>query len=240
MEASSLSNPVAIGNALLYLGDCLEVMKQLPDGSVDAVITDPPYGVDYQSAWRSDKAQWKPKIANDTKPFIWWLHDAYKMTVMGGALLSFCRWDVQEAFKQAIGWAGFTIKSQIIWDREVHGMGDLKGQFAPQHDVVWFASKGRCELRGTRPKSVIRSKRISAEVLTHPNEKPVDLMGDLIVKVTDTGRTVLDPMMGSGTTGVACANLGRKFIGIEIEPKYFDIACKRIEQAQMQERLSLA
>jgi DNA modification methylase len=67
-----MNNPVIIGDCTLYLGDCLEIMKSIPDKSVDAVITDPPYGIDYQSAWRTDKLQWKPKIQNDATPFLGW------------------------------------------------------------------------------------------------------------------------------------------------------------------------
>ena len=216
----------------LHHGDCLEVMRGIPSESVDAVITDPPYGIDYQSAWRTDKKNWKPKIANDRKPFIWWLYDAFRITKDGGCLLCFCRWDVQEVFRLAIECAGFQVKSQIIWDREVHGMGDLKGEFAPQHDVIWFAVKGRFNFSGKRPSTVVHSQRISGDKLVHPNEKPLDLMKQLICGVTAPDAKVLDCFVGSGSTGVSCALVGRKFVGIERDEAYYNIARNRLTTTQ--------
>jgi len=226
-----------IGDCTLYLGDCLEIMRTQLSDSIDAIITDPPYGVDYQSAWRSDKNKRKPKIANDKKPFVWWLYDAYRIAKEKTALLCFCDWKVQDVFYTAIETAGYTVKSQVIWDRGWHGLGDLKGQFAPQHDIIWFAAKGAFIFQNGRPVSVQRYQRISAEKLIHPNEKPVLLMKEFVNKTTLENEIVLDPFMGSGTTGVACIQTNRKFIGIEIDEKYFDIACKRIEKEMQQIRL---
>lgn len=223
----------------LHLGDCLEVMRSMPDKSVDAVITDPPYGIDYQSARRIDTER-KPKIENDKRPFIWWLHDAFRITKDDGVLLCFCDWRYQDLWKQVIEVAGWTIKSHVIWDRDWHGLGDLNGQFAPQHDVIWFATKGDFSFQNGRPKDVIRSRRLPAEALVHPNEKPKSLMEHLTNSVTGLFSTILDPFMGSGTTGVVCVQTGRNFIGIEIDPTYFAIAERRIAEAQMQPRLDVA
>lgn len=221
----------------LYCGDCLEILPTLEAESVDAVITDPPYGIDYQSAWRIDRAQRKPKIANDKQPFIWWLRDAYRMTSSGGSLLCFCEWRHENVFRMAIEVAGYTIRSQVIWDREWHGLGDLSRQFAPQHDIIWFATKENFSFRNGRPKSIVRSKRLAADKLVHPNEKPVDLMVQLVSAVAGVGQTVLDPFMGSGTTGVACVQTGRHFIGCEKDAGYFEIAQRRIAEAQAQPSL---
>src|SRR5690348_10327186 len=90
----------------LYIGVCLLVLPTLQDGIADAFIVDPPYGIDFQSHHRQRDERVR-KIANDARPFIWWLYDAYRITREGGALLCFCRWDVQEAFRQAIEWAGY-------------------------------------------------------------------------------------------------------------------------------------
>jgi len=215
----------------LRLGDCLEVMKTLPDKSVDAVITDPPYGIDYQSARRIDSER-KPKIDNDKRPFIWWLYDAYRITSDGGCLLTFCEWRYQEVWRMAIETAGYVVRSQVIWDRDWHGLGDLSAQFAPQHDIIWFATKGHFEFKNGRPTSVQRVRRVSAEELVHPNEKPIALMYRLVEIATPKEGLVLDPFMGSGTTGVACVQTGRNFIGVEVDPGYFEIAKQRIENAQ--------
>lgn len=213
----------------LYQGDCLEVLKTLADESVNAVITDPPYGIDYQSARRTDKSQWLPKIANDKHPFVWWLHDAYRITKPAGCLMCFCRWDVQEAFKQAIEWAGFKVESQIIWDKKVHGMGDLKKQFAPQHDVIWFATKGDFAFPGKRPQTIVGTPRVNPDSLIHPNEKPLELMKYLITSVTKKGDVVVDPFAGSGSTLLAAEQLGRDCIGIEISPDYCQIIHHRMK-----------
>jgi site-specific DNA-methyltransferase (adenine-specific) len=146
----------------------------------------------------------------------------------GGSIAVFSRWDVQEYFIMAIKCAGLAIKNVLIWDRQIHGMGDLKGNFAPQHDVILFATKGKFKIYGNRPKSVLRSKRLQGVNLVHPNEKPVDLLEQLINSLTKENETVLDCFMGSGSTGVACVNTGRKFIGIEKDEKYFEIAKNRI------------
>jgi len=221
----------------LMQGDCLTLLPTISDELVDAVIADPPYGINYQSARRIDKAARMPKIANDTRPFIWWLYDAYRITKMGGAILCFCEWRYQDVFKMAIETAGFTLKSQIIWDRGCHGLGDLNASFAPQHDVVWFGVKGNFCFQNGRPQSIIRSPRVAPNNLVHPNEKPVPLMRHLVEMVTPTGGMVLDPFMGSGSTGAACINTGRRFIGIEKNADYFSIACQRVKNEQRQEGL---
>lgn len=212
-------------------GDCLELIKTVPDLSIDSVITDPPYGMDYQSAWRSDPGKRFKKIPNDKKPFIWFLYDAFRVLKDGGALICFSDWKNQESWRQAIEWAGFTVKSQVIWNREHHGMGDLAGSFAPMHDIIWFAVKGNYKLPGKRPKSVINSKRISGDKLVHPNEKPVDLIAELIKSVTPESGVILDPFLGSGSSGVAAVLNGFRFIGIEKDEKYFEISRNRIENA---------
>lgn len=210
---------------MLLQGDCLELMKTLPDGSVDSIITDPPYGMDYQSNMTDKK---RPKIANDKRPFIWFLQDAFRILKDGGGMLSFTDWKNQETWRQAIELAGFKVRSQVIWNREAHGMGDLSAAFGPQHDVIWFATKGSFKFHRKRPKSVVSSLRIQGAALTHPNEKPVNLMEQLIEAVTPPNGIVLDPFMGSGSTGVAARNLNREFIGIELDESYFEIATKRI------------
>lgn len=214
----------------LMLGDCLERMKEIPDGSVDSVITDPPYGMDYQSAWRSADKRFK-KIANDKKPFVWFLNDAFRVLKDGGGMLCFTDWKNQEPWRLAIEMAGFSVKSQVIWNRESHGMGDLKASFGPMHDVIWFAVKGHFSFPGVRPKSVISSMRVNSNDLVHPNEKPVKLMEELIESITPAEGVVLDPFLGSGATGLAAKNLNRSFIGIERDEGYFAIAQRRIGAA---------
>lgn len=222
---------------MIYHGDCLEVLKTLPDNSVDLVLTDPPYGIDFQSARRTDKAKWKPKIANDKTPFIWWLHETFRVVKEGGAVLCFTRYDTEEDFRWAMRIAGFTPKMQVIWDKEIHGMGDLKGDFAPLHENIIFATKGRFVFPGKRPKSVVRCQRVTAEKLVHPNEKPIKLLESLIESASKEGDTVLDLFLGSGATGVAAQNTRREFIGVELNEEYVKIAEARINNLKQQTQM---
>lgn len=212
-------------------GDCMVELPTLEPGSVDMVITDPPYGINFQSNMRvvTDKLD---KIANDEYPFVWWVHGAARALTDGGGVLCFCRWDVQEAFRLALTWAGLTVRAQVVWDREAHGTGDLKGQPAPSHDVIWYATKGRREFAGRRPRSVIRVMRINGNQLKHPNEKPLTLLAELVDDYTKPDDTVMDCFMGVGNTGVAAVSAGRKFIGIELCAKHFARAERRITAAQ--------
>jgi site-specific DNA-methyltransferase (adenine-specific) len=202
-------------------GDCLTVLRSLPDACVDAVVTDPPYGISYRSKRLGT-------VANDSRPFVWWLHDAHRVTREGGSLVCFCRWDVQESFRLAIDWAGWRVRSQVVWDKGVHGAGDCAAQFGPQHEVMWFATKGRFRFPGRRPVSVLRAARVPHGRCVHPTEKPVVLMTALVEAVTAPAALVLDPFAGSGSTGAAAVELGRRFLGVEMEGRHVDAGRARI------------
>jgi site-specific DNA-methyltransferase (adenine-specific) len=198
------------------------------DESINFIIADPPYGVDFQSG-RAPKARRKDKIANDKSPFIWWLYDAFRiLTDGGGGLLCFSRWDVQQVFIDAMKIAGFAVKSVIVWDRVVHGMGDLKSAFAPRYDTCIFAVKGSYAFPNGRPTDVIQCQRLDGAKLTHSNEKPVELMRRLIESTTKPNDLILDPFAGSGTTLVAALQSGRRYIGVEISPHHYETAQRRL------------
>ena len=215
------TNPQYRNGCTLIQGDSLLVLPYLPAGIVDAVVTDPPYGIGYKDG--SGRS-----VVNDNAPFIWWLYHACRATKPGGSLLCFCRWDVQDAFKFAIEIAGYKVRSQVIWDRVVHGAGDTKRTFAPRHDVIWFATKGDFFFPAGRPASVLPVRRILNN-LVHPTEKPVDLMQDLICSVCPQDGLVVDPFMGSGPTGLAALNSSRRFLGIEITDEHYATAKRRLE-----------
>ena len=212
----------------LHNWDCLEVMKDIPDGSVDLVLCDPPYWMDYQSAWRIDKTQWKPKIANDKLPFIWFINDASKKLKNGGALISFCRFDSWSDFSRACELAGLEVKAEIVWDKMNHGTGDLKWCPWFRHEIAVFATKGRFTFHGKRPQSLVSIPRVNPSILAHPNEKPVALMEWLVEHYCPEQGTVLDPFTWVSPVGMACKNLNRNFIGIELDENYFEIANNRI------------
>ncbi|AUR91966.1 DNA methylase [Vibrio phage 1.168.O._10N.261.52.A10] len=208
----------------LINGDCLEEMKKIPDGSVDMILTDPPYGMSFQSNYRNEKHS---KIKNDNS--LEWLDDfvdeSYRVAKDNSAHYFFCSFHHIDKFKQSIE-RKFKVKNILVWEKNNTSMGDLKGDFAPKVEFVIFTHKGRRLINGKRDPNIFKFKRTGNN--HHPTEKPVDLCEHLIEKFSDEGGSILDPFMGSGTTGVAAKNLNRNFIGIELDKGYFDIATERI------------
>ena len=210
-----------IGNATLHLGACLEILPTLD--KVDAVITDPPYGMAFQSNHYGPGARnsgHEKIVGDDDESLMLWACDIAAQH----SRYVFGRWENIPTIP--------TPDSVITWVKNNHGMGDLEHAHARSTEFLFFYRGIEHKWPKKRPHDVIRASRTGNGL--HPTEKPVALMENVI---DWTLGGVLDPFMGSGTTGVACMNLGRKFIGIEIEPKYFDIACERIENAQRQERM---
>lgn len=204
-------------------GDSLTVLRSMDDESVDMVITDPPYGIDYQSGRKDQKRQGPVHLVD--------LRRRQSRETRGG-VLCFARWDVQQTFMDALRLAGLTVKSVIVWDKKAHGMGDLKGSFAPRYEVIIFAAKGRFELPGKRPDDLIACAKVGNQSLIHPNEKPVELLEQLIEATTTPGALILDPFAGSGSTLVAAAKTGRQYIGIEIDEHYSQLAATRAAEHQ--------
>lgn len=219
---------VEIGAAKLYLGDCADILPTIAD--VNAVITDPPYGISYVSSWR--KHNRLEMLANDDAPPLHIVKPIFDALADGGALYLATRFDVTPQWLGAISGAGGAIKTPIFWDKGIHTSGDLFGDFGAQVEIFIFAHKGRHLLRGRRHSNLWRFPRDPAS--DHPTPKPVGLITKMVAASTDAGHVVCDPFMGSGSTGVAAVQMGRRFIGVEIDEKYFDMSCRRIEQAQKQ------
>jgi site-specific DNA-methyltransferase (adenine-specific) len=204
-----------IGDATLYLGDCLEVLPTL--GKVDAVVTDPPYGLGdrWQGGGGSKHTSWK--------------FDPLEAMAWDGSTVEGVE-SLPDIASEVVIWGGNyyrlpPARGWLIWDKKQNDewtTGQAELAWSNLDRPVRVYRLAQCEQANEGPKF-------------HPTQKPLSLMQWCLKWIT--GETILDPFMGSGTTGVACANLGRKFIGIEIEPKYFDIACKRIEIAYRQPRL---
>lgn len=209
----------------LVKGDAMLKLRSVQTESAQLVLTDPPYGIGYQS-WNGTR------IANDEHPFIWWMHEAFRVCKPGGGILCFTRWDIQDSFKLALESAGFKIRSQVVWDKGGNGMGDCRTQFSPRHELIWWAIKGRFAFPGERPLSLLSVPKPMGKKRTHPTEKPVELMYQLIEATTRHGDLVVDPFTGTGATGVACALSGRRFFGVEINGKYVNKARERISQAR--------
>jgi len=203
-----------IGNATLYLGDCAEILPTLD--KIDAIVTDPPYGIKRfeKGSLRFDKlGEYKNGITWDKKPS----KEFFDMLI--------------NVAPQAIIWGSnnFELPTSeyfLVWDK--------------QQTVDNFAS---AELAFTNIKIPAKVFRFGIHQHNkmekdHPTQKPVSLM-EWCISFCKESNIICDPFLGSGTTGVACANMNKTFIGIEKEQKYFDIACKRIENAYRQEKLFL-
>ena len=229
-----------VGDATLYLGDCREILPTL--GKVDAVVTDPPYEEDMHKAKagargiRTDGyASPKPldfgaitNLRDEVTPLMASLCDGWLLVFCTPEGVALWRDQIElcARYKRACTWVKPDAAPQF------NGQGPAMG--AEMIVTAWCGS-GHSRWNGGGRRGVFTHLTNSSDREgTHPTEKPIGLMRELLGLFTDHHNTILDPFMGSGTTGVACAKLGRKFIGIEIEPKYFGIACKRIEEAYKQ------
>ena len=213
----------------LMQGDCFECMKEIPDSSIDMILTDPPYGMSYNSGRRKVSHR---SIKNDDS--LYWLdgfaEECFRVAKNNTAHYVTCSFHHIDTFKQAFQ-KYFKIKNILVWVKNNHGSGDLKADFAPQHEFVLFLHKGRRLYNGKRVSNVLHFPKTGNTL--HPTQKPVEMMEFLIQKFCDEDQLVLDPFMGSGTTGVACVNTNRDFIGIELDADYFKVAKDRIKISEI-------
>lgn len=236
-----MSEIVTIGNGTLYLGDCLEVMKGL--GPVDHVIGDPPYEARLHAA-KSHKADLRIDGGPSLMPIDFDCIDPIRdefvevaAGMCGGWFIVFCTPEGVARWADAINPSPMKYKRACVWvkpDSTPQLNGQCPGMGAENFIVAW-AGKGHSRWnaggkRGVYTHLVNNPERTGK----HPTEKPRRLMSEIIADFTNPGETILDPFMGSGTTGVAAVMAGRRFIGIEQKAEYFDLACKRLEDAQRQ------
>lgn len=194
----------------IYHGDCREVLPTLPQH--DLVVTDPPYGMQFQSNYRFEKH--KPIHGDDELPV-----EVIRLLIehAGRAAYIFCRWDNLGQLPKP--------KSVIAWVKNNWSMGDLQHEHGRMWEACCFYAKEGHEFIKRIP-DVITIPRTGNDL--HPTQKPESLMGTIIA--ANVGRTVLDPFMGSGTTLRAAKDLGRIAVGIEIDESYCEIAAKRLAQ----------
>ncbi|MEN0020239.1 MAG: DNA methyltransferase [Planctomycetota bacterium] len=129
-------------------GDCLRHLHRLESGTARLILADPPYGIGYDSRLGE-------RLTNDERPFIWWLHEAHRLCSSPGAIVTFCRWDVWQLWVDAVEAAGFAVRSQLVWDKISHGMGDTRRTLGPRHELAVFATKGRFSFQSGRPQSLL-------------------------------------------------------------------------------------
>lgn len=227
---------VEIGPHVLYRADCLAVLPMLATASVDAVVTDPPYGI----VNKFGENIGRPGHGNPKMQFAW--DDASKVPEAvreavrkADAAFVFCGFNTIEPVQNVLRESGLMPKPWV-WVKTCPPP-PLPGNWWPSafesaiyayRSGAWFGDDDPCR-RNVYIGDTLRNG--NSEKNGHPTQKPLHLMQHIVGSIVPPDGCCIDPFMGSGTTGVACVRTGRRFIGVEIEPRYFDIACRRIEEA---------
>lgn len=243
----------------LHLGDCREILPAL--GRVDHVITDPPYEAEAHSAGRRLLGSLAVRGAGSAERIIdasplpfapldsGARQDASRIfaACSDGWVLVFCQAEAVAAWRDSLASCGLAWRRAMVWikpDGAPQLSGDRPAQGYESICAAW-AGAGRSKWNGGGRRGVFTfckhdpGSGHGGASNVHPTQKPVALMGELIELFSDSGQTVLDPFMGSGTTGLAAVRLGRRFIGVERDPGFFDAACRRISAELARPRLAL-
>ena len=248
-----MAEKVTIGNCELWHGDSLEVLREWTELRFDCVLTDPPYSsggmvrADRNRATsskyqHSHTKQRRPEFLGDSRDqrgwVEWcaiWLSNCRRLTVQGGVVGTFTDWRQLPSSTDAIQAGGWVWRGIAVWDKG--NSIPHPNAFLAQCEYLTWGTNGPREIDYKGGAYLPGCYRINApKDREHITQKPDELMAKL-VQIVPPGAVVLDPFMGSGTTGVACVLQGRRFVGIEMSRQYFDIACRRIEQAYAQTRL---
>ncbi|MBU0582222.1 MAG: hypothetical protein KKB66_02490 [Alphaproteobacteria bacterium] len=235
-----------IGGQTLYLGDCLEVMPQL--GRFNAVVTDPPFEAQAHSAMiRTQKSAKSGEaielgfgaITEGLRSFI----PEWAAANCSGWMLAFCQVEGVAAWRDSMERAGLKYKRGMVWvkpDSSPQFNGQMPAQGFECIASAWCGN-GHSRWNGGGRRGVFTHNTNQPDRHgLHPTEKPNPLMREILGLFTDPGNQVIDPFMGSGTTLVACQRLGRNGTGIELDPEYFEIACRRVDEATRQKDLFVA
>ena len=218
---------VIIGSATLFCGDCTDLLPKIPTGSIDAIVVDPPFFQGFNhNGRRSERAD-----LSIGKPFFnLFFGNMDRVCKEERAVYVFCDWRTNGFFMDMMN-DTVPVRNSLVWAKHP-GTGTF---YQNSYELILFHCNTTKRLPFSNVITGIKSFGGGAKVTNgnkvHPTQKPVELIERFITDSTKQGVTVLDPMMGSGTTGVACVRMGRSFIGIEQQKKYFDIACERIERA---------
>lgn len=219
--------PPLLVKDVIYNEDCLEGMKRIPDGSIDLVVTDPPYGINLTPQRANGKFK-NSIVLNDDN--LHWLDDCVSelYRISKNVVCVFCGWQKIDIFKQAFE-KMFLIKNILVWDKDWFGMGN---NYRPNYELCLLCCKTNIITKSKNKSNILKYRRISPNKLSHSCEKPVALLEDLILELSDENDIILDPFLGSGTTAVAAVNTNRHYIGFELDEKYFDIACQRLDEVE--------
>jgi DNA modification methylase len=223
-------------------GDALDVLRSLPDRSVSAIVTDPPYcsGGNTEAARKGATKQgirgeqtealgWFAADSMTTPGLVWLLRsvafEAERVLVPGGSLLAFTDWRMWSNLAPALESGGLRLQSMVVWDKGSAGMGT---GFKPTHELVIHLCNGAGKFHDLCGSNVLRFGRVHSTARDHPTQKPVDLLQSLVRVAAPADGLVVDPFCGSGSTGVACVREGRRFLGVERDPGYCEVARSRL------------
>lgn len=226
----------------LKQGDCLTLLPQLPEASVDAIITDPPYasgGLHSASRLQPPSSKYLKRAQRHNFPefsgdqmdqrswTLWcaqWLSECARVLKPGGLFVSFIDWRQQPSLSTAVQWAGLIWQGVAVWDK--NSARPRNGGYRQQAEFIVWASKGIPLRSGRYGPGVFRAS-IAVADKQHMTQKPVSILTELMQPLSEDA-VILDPFMGSGSTAIACLETGRHFIGMEREPTYFAIAEQRV------------
>lgn len=220
----------------IYNIDCIEGMKQLENNSINLIVTDPPYLINYCRHVKNHK--FAQKILNDDNPnlIIDYIKECYRILKDNSNMYMFCSNKTVDFFKQELE-KYFKIKNMIIWDKKQQGMGDTSTTFAPRYEIIFLVEKGKTKIKGKRISDIWEFPKVKSKNQLHQNEKPLELIEQCILQHSNKGDLVFDGFMGSATTAAACISTGRFFYGYELDKTYFSIANDRISQLEPQRKI---
>ena len=224
---------VKLSKGTLINGDSQETLKALKDKSVDLIITDPPYLINYKTNHRADKSHdFCSEIHNDglaDLPIIEnVISELHRVLKDDKGIYLFTSSKTIDIFKPLVE-KYFTFKNIIIWVKNNWSAGDLKGQYAQQYEMIIYANKGRHILNGGRDTDVWYFDRVAGKEQIHQNQKPVELLKNMILKSSNIGDVILDAFSGSFSLADACLETDRRFICGEINKTYYDNAVNRLK-----------
>ena len=221
--------------------DCLEYMSTMEDESIDLVVTDPPYLMDYKTGRRNNKAdkydvnredvkhKFSTVIHGDNDPDLIskYIKECYRIMKPNTAMYMFCNSNKVAFFVDELEKL-FTVRNIIVWVKNNHTAGDLRYAFGKKHEFIILVNKGEAPIQGKRIQDVWKFDKVVGNDQLHQNQKPLDLIKQCIEKHSKLNDIVFDGFGGSGTTAVAARDLNRQYICIEKDDEYFKVAEERL------------
>ena len=207
---------------MLFHGDCMNLLKEIDDNCIDLVVTDPPYGIDLTPQRENGKFK-NTKVINDDN--LTWLSNFVEeiYRISKNVVCVFCGWQNIDKFKIEFE-KKFVVKNILVWNKDWFGMGN---NYRPNYELILLCCKTNIKTKSNNKSNILTYRRLSPNKLLHSCEKQIPLLKDLIYELSEEEDVIFDPFMGSGSTCLACKELNRRFIGCELDDKYFEVAKSR-------------